>query len=138
MEWFRGEYTVTTERERIQRTIVIDYIVNRSYWGKGRTQEQMNRAIDNSICFSLFRVDAQIGFARVITDYGTMFYLADVFVLEERRNMGLGKWLVECVLDYPPIRNLKGMLNTKDAHSLYEKYGFKILDDPHSTMIRRP
>ncbi|HON28916.1 MAG: GNAT family N-acetyltransferase [Mesotoga sp.] len=138
MEWFREEYSVSDKTEKVQRKVVNDYIINRSYWGKGRTCEQMNRAMNNSICFSLFKREEQIGFARVITDYALIFYLADVFVLEEHRRKGLGRWLIECVLDYPPIKNIKGMLNTKDAHSLYEKYGFKILDDPRSTMIRRP
>ncbi|HPD36706.1 MAG TPA: GNAT family N-acetyltransferase [Mesotoga infera] len=136
MEWFREEYSVSDKTEKVQRKVVNDYIINRSYWGKGRTCEQMNRAMNNSICFSLFKREEQIGFARVITDYALIFYLADVFVLEEHRGKGLGKWLIECVIDHPSIKGLLGLLNTRDAHTLYERFSFAVLSNPRSAMIR--
>ena len=135
MEWFREEYSVSDKTEKVQRKVMNDYIINRS-WGKGRTCEQMNRAMNNSICFSLFKREEQIGFARVITDYALIFYLADVFVLEEHRGKGLGKWLIECVIDHPSIKGLLGLLNTRDAHTLYERFSFAVLSNPRSAMIR--
>jgi len=73
----------------------------------------------------------------VISDFATMYYFADVFVLEEFRGNGLEKWLVECVLAHEILRGLRGLLNTKDAHSLYEKFGFSV-SEPQSTMITLP
>jgi GNAT superfamily N-acetyltransferase len=75
--------------------------------------------------------DRQIGFARVISDYATIAYLGDVFVLAEYRGRGLGKWLVECVLSHPQLQGLRRwILATRDAHGLYEKYGFTALKSP--------
>jgi GNAT superfamily N-acetyltransferase len=76
-----------------------------------------------------------IGFARVITDYAVLYYLCDVFVLENHRGKGLGKWLIETVINSPYLKNLKGFLNTKDAHSLYNKFGFK--DAGNSAMAKK-
>lgn len=81
---------------------------------------------------------SQIGFARVVTDYIRFAYLADVFVLEEHRGHGLGRWLVECVLDHPDLRDVrKWMLATRDAHSLYERLGFAEVGEPEWLMERR-
>ncbi|MBN2252860.1 MAG: GNAT family N-acetyltransferase [Kosmotogaceae bacterium] len=137
MEIWKGDYLVTDNKEMVRRDLVKRYILYDSYWGKDRTEDQVDRSIDCSLCFSLLRNLEQIGFARVISDFATMYYLADVFVFEEFRGRGLGKWLVECVLAHEKLRGLRGMLNTKDAHSLYEKFGFSIAE-PQSTMIRLP
>ncbi|WP_220665739.1 GNAT family N-acetyltransferase [Mesotoga sp. BH458_6_3_2_1] len=137
MEIRNGDYTVTDNKEMVSRDLVKRYILDSSYWGKNRTEEQIDRSIDSSLCFSLLMNIEQIGFARVISDFATIYYLADVFVLEEFRGNGLGKWLVECVLAHEKLRGLRGMLNTKDAHSLYERFGFNVAE-PQSTMIRLP
>jgi len=137
MEIRKGNYVVTDNKEMVRRDLVKSFILDNSYWGKNRTEQQIDRSIDNSLCFSLFLNIEQIGFARVISDFATMYYLADLFVLEEFRGNGLGKWLVECVLTHEKLRGLRGMLNTKDAHSLYEKFGFSVAE-PQRTMIRLP
>ena len=137
MEIRKGNYVVTDNKEMVRRDLVKRFILDNSYWGKNRTEQQIDRSIDNSLCFSLFLNIEQIGFARVISDFATMYYLADLFVLEEFRGNGLGKWLVECVLTHEKLRGLRGMLNTKDAHSLYEKFGFSVAE-PQRTMIRLP
>ena len=81
--------------------------------------------MENSLTFGLFAGEVQVGFARVVTDYATFAYLADVFVLEDHRGRGLGKWLIEVVLSHPDLRRLRRwMLATGDAHELYRKYGF--------------
>lgn len=98
----------------------------------------VERSVENSLCFGLYRGDGQAGFARVTSDRATFAYLADVFVLEEHRGRGLGKWLVEAVLSHPELRGLRRwMLATADAHGLYQGYGFRGLGRPEIFMERK-
>ena len=86
--------------------------------------------MENSLTFSLFRDDEQVGFARVVTDYATFADLADVFVLEPCRGQGLGKWMMEAVFSHPELQGLRRwILATRDAHELYRKYGFAEPED---------
>ncbi|MFN7629184.1 MAG: GNAT family N-acetyltransferase [Pirellula sp.] len=100
----------------------------------------LTRAIDGSICFGLFFRDAQVGFARVITDRATFAYLCDVYVLPEYRGRGLARWLMEVVVAHPDLQGLRRfVLVTRDAHGLYEKFGFKPLARPEGYMeLHRP
>ena len=94
----------------------------------------MARAIEYSLCFALFRNEVQIGFDRVITEYATIAYLGDVFVLEAHRGQGLSRWLMECVT-HPDLKGLQRcMLLASDAHGLYEKSGFTALSAPSKRM----
>ncbi len=137
-EWQRGEYVISTDRQRIDLNMVHDFLANVSYWAQGRPLEVMRRAIENSIVFGIYDGDRQVGFARVVTDYATFAWLCDVFVLENARGQGLGKWLIECVVAHPELQNLRlWLLGTKDAHGLYEKYGFRVVEEPGRWMTRR-
>ena len=102
-EWRRGDYVITTERARLDVAVIHGYLA-RSYWSKGVSREIVERSIAGSLCFGLFHHDQQVGFARVITDYATLGYLADVFVLEEHRGSGLGVWLIDVVMHHPRLR----------------------------------
>lgn len=96
----------------------------------GRSIEKVQRSIDNSLAFGLYRDEKQIGFARVVTDYATFVWLADVFVLDEFRGRGLAKWLVEVIVSHPQLQGFRRwVLATKDAHELYRRYGFAPLED---------
>lgn len=95
----------------------------------------MQRAIEGAICFGLSAAGKQVGFARVITDRATYAYLADVFILEAHRGRGLSKWMMECILAHPELQGLRRWsLVTRDAHQLYEKFGFTPLRDPRRYM----
>jgi len=108
-----------------------------SYWAAGISAETVARSIENSLCFALLHEDEQIGFARVITDYATIAYVGDVFVLDEYRDRGLGKWLVECVTSHPDLQGLRRwVLATRDAHELYRRFGFTPLKRPQVFMER--
>ena len=108
-----------------------DFLANRSYWATGRPLEVARRSLENSLCFGLHEQGRQVGFARVVTDRATFAWLCDVFVLEAYRGQGLSKWLLECVMNYPALQGLRRvLLGTRDAHSLYERYGFTPLADP--------
>jgi GNAT superfamily N-acetyltransferase len=123
--WQRDEYTISTDRDRLDIRVIHDYISNQSYWGKGRAMEVVERAIANSLNFGLYQNEQLIGFARVVTDYATFAWVADVFVLPEFRGRGLSKWLMEVMLAHPRLQKFRRwVLSTKDAHSLYARFGF--------------
>lgn len=133
-EWKRGRYTISTDRERLDLNVIHDFLTQ-SYWAAGVPMETVRRAIENSLPFGLYDDDRQIGFARVITDYATFAYLADVFVLENARGAGLGKWLVAVIDSHPQLKGLRRwMLATRDAHSLYRTVGFEGLKKPDRWM----
>jgi GNAT superfamily N-acetyltransferase len=134
-EWQRGEYLISTDQGRLEVAVVHEYLSHQSYWATGRTLETVERSIENSLAFGLYKGERQIGFARVITDYATFAWLADVFVLEEFRGAGLGKWLIETIVSYPELQAMRRwVLATKDAHELYRQYGFHELKRPERWM----
>lgn len=134
MELSVGRWTISDDKTRLDIETVCGFL-SRSYWANQSTESQTRKAIDNSICFGVYEGTRQIGFARVVTDGATVFYLCDVFVDEEYRGQGIGKALVEAILQTEPMNGLNGILGTKDAHSLYERYGF--VRDPERFMRRR-
>lgn len=110
--------------------------LSQSYWAKGIPRTTLRKAMMNSFCFGVFdEQEKQVGFARLITDKATFAYLADVFILESHRGMGLSKWLVEIIVKHPELQGLRRMvLATKDAHGLYSQYGFKSIENPEMLM----
>ena len=140
MEWRRDDYLVSDDRARIVRGAVRRFIADESYWAAGIPQGVMDKAIDNSLCFGLYRGDEQLGFARVVTDRATFGYLCDVFVETAHRGAGLGKWLVSCVLSHADLQGLRRLsLMTRDAHELYAPHGFRPMHDPTRYLeIHRP
>ena len=133
-EWKRDGYTISTNRERLDLNVIHGFLTQ-SYWAAGVPVEIVKRSIENSLPFGLYDNDRQIGFARVITDYATFAYLADVFVLEDARGAGLGKWLVAAIISHPELQGLRRwMLATRDAHGLYRTVGFESLKQPDRWM----
>jgi GNAT superfamily N-acetyltransferase len=112
----------------------------KTYWASGRSRETVARSLENSLCFGLYEGERLAGFARVVTDRATFAWLCDVFIGEEYRGRGLGKWLVEEVLSHPDLQGLRRwLLATRDAHSLYARHGFAPLQGPERWMeIFRP
>ena len=109
---------------------LIHSFLNRSYWAEGISKEIIRRSIEGALCFGVFENDKQVGFARMITDKATFAYLADVFIIEEYRGLGLSKWLMEVILSHPDLQGLRRMmLATRDAHELYKKFGFTPLNN---------
>jgi len=130
-EWQNGEFIISTDRSRLQFDAIHKYLSEESYWAKERTREQTETAIKNSLSFGVYKDEKQIGFARVVTDYATFAYLGDVFILEEFRGRGLSKWLMETIINHPELQGFRRwILATKDAHTLYEKFGFAELRFP--------
>lgn len=116
---------IDTDKRRLDLAVIHDFLANRSHWARGIPLAVLQRAVAHSLCFGLYRDVEQIGFARVVSDEATFAYLADVFVIAEERNAGLGQWLVETILAYPPLAGLRRwLLVTRDAQSLYRRCGF--------------
>ena len=140
-----GQYVVSSDTRHVDRDLVWRFLHDESYWAAGVPRDVMDRAIDGSICFSVFegepaRGAPQVAFARVVTDRATFAWLCDVFVLEGHRGRGAGKALLDAVMSYPDMQGLRNvLLATRDAHALYAKYGFVRLAEPERWMaIRRP
>ena len=128
----RGDYTISTDPARLDVDVIHGYL-SRSYWANTRPREIVELSLRPSLNFGLYYLDptqesttaTQVGLARVITDYAVFAYLCDVFILEEHRGHGLGKWLIESVVAAPALKHvMRFMLATRDAHSLYSQFGF--------------
>jgi GNAT superfamily N-acetyltransferase len=135
----RGSCDVSTARERLDIDLIHGYL-SQSYWAAGIPRAVVERALAHSLNFGLYDNGAQIGFARVVTDGATFAYLADVFIVPDRRGEGLGRWLIETVLTHPALSGLRRfLLATRDAHGLYAPLGFMPLARPERFMeIHRP
>ena len=127
----RGDFLVSTDQTLLDLPLIHEFLSNHSYWAAGRPQRVVRRSLANSLCFGLYEGTRQIGLARVVTDRATFAWLCDVFVLAPYRGQGLSKWLLQCVLSHPDLQGLRRfLLATRDAHGLYERYGFAPLEEP--------
>ena len=134
-EWRNGEFSISTDRQRLQIDAIHSFLSEESYWAKMRTKEETITAIKNSLPFGVYKSENQIGFARVVTDYATFAYLGDVFIVEEFRGIGLSKWLMETIIGHPELQGFRRwVLATRDAHALYEKFEFTALKFPERWM----
>lgn len=134
MEWTRDNFSVTCDPARLDRAVITQFLSS-SYWASGIPPDTVTKSVANSLCFGLFVQDRQIGFARVISDYATIAYLGDVFILPEYRGLGLDKWLIDCVVSHQELQGLRRwILATRDAHRLYATFGFTPLKRPEIFM----
>lgn len=133
----KGFYT-STDKSKLDIDMIEDFLSRRSYWAKGRTRAKIIRSIENSMCFGVYdEKHRQVGFARVLSDYAVFAWIMDVFILEEFRGRGLGKLLMGAITDHPDLQGLERWgLGTKDAHGLYEQFGFRKLKTPETKMER--
>jgi 8-oxo-dGTP pyrophosphatase MutT (NUDIX family)/GNAT superfamily N-acetyltransferase len=136
----KGDFLLSFDKERLQMDVIENFIAGHSYWAEGRSREVIERSIKNSVCLGIYHQGTQVAFARLVTDRATFAWLCDVFVDENQRGEGLGKWLVEVVCRFGDAHSLDRMiLATRDAQGLYEKYGgFRPLEDPGRWMCRPP
>jgi GNAT superfamily N-acetyltransferase len=128
--WRRGDYLISTDPSLLHLKLVHRFLSEEAYWSPGVPREVVERSIEHSLNFGLYRGAQQAGFARVVTDYATFAWVADVFVLEDHRARGLGKWLMETVVAHPELQTLRRwLLATVDAHGLYTPLGFRAIAD---------
>ncbi|MGB6152651.1 MAG: GNAT family N-acetyltransferase [Pricia sp.] len=131
----KNEFFISTDRSKLDIDAIHDFLSTKAYWCLNIPKENVEISIKNSLCFGLYENNKQIGFARIITDYSTIAYLGDVYVLEEYRGRGLSKWLMETIMNFPELQGLRRwILLTGDAHELYRKYGWTDLADSSKWM----
>jgi len=139
IEWSRDHFLVSTDPAFLDLKTAHGFIAS-SYWAKNIPFEVFEKSVRNSLAFGVYRkpdetngTRIQIGFARVISDFATFAYLGDVFIDEKERKQGLSKWLMECIFAHPELQGLRRIcLGTQDAHSLYERFGFKNPENPRN------
>ena len=136
IEFHRDQFTISTDPSRLDMNAVYDFL-SRSYWAQTRPRERTDLAFANSLVFGLYEGSRMIGMARVVTDFSIVAYLCDVFILEEFRGQGLGKWLMQNVLEHPDLKHIRRwLLATDDAHGLYQQFGFEQLPEVEKWMQR--
>lgn len=134
VDYKKDDFYITTDSSKIDIDAVCSLLA-KSYWANTRERYTVIKSLENSLCFSLFHKERQIGLVRVITDGATYAYLCDVIIDEEYRNKGLGSWFFECVMRHPDLQDLRRWsLVTKDAHEFYKKFGFSDLSNPEKYM----
>ena len=134
LETQKDGYTISTDPARLDID-AIAVMLTRAYWAQGRTRDMIARYVQHSLVFGIYHENKQIGLARIVSDYTTFAWLCDVFIHEDHRGKGLGKWLMETVHSHPDLQGLRRwMLATRDAHSLYEQFGWTSLDHPERWM----
>ncbi len=133
-------FDFSTDKSRLDFEAIYDFLAHRSYWAQNIPRDIVERSIENALTFGVYEGKKQVGFARVITDYATFAYLADVFVIEDYRGRGLSKKLVAFITGLPEFQGLRRWhLITRDAQGLYEQFGFKQVAKPEQHMeISRP
>lgn len=122
-----NEFTISDDKSMLDLETIRGFL-SRSYWANNRTRDRIEKSIQNSLCFGVYHGGTQIGFARVVTDDATMYWLADVFIDERYRSQGVGKILIETIVKSERLKDLMEILGTKEAHTLYEKFDF-VRDD---------
>jgi predicted GNAT family N-acyltransferase len=118
-----GDYIISKDKQLLQLDKIQDMLA-KTYWAQNRSKDTVIQSIENSLCYGVYLQNVQVGFARVITDYATTYYICDVMVDESCRGQGLGKKLIEAIVHDEQLSALFGILATRDAHGLYEQYGF--------------
>jgi len=137
MESSFGEYKISTDKELIPLERLTELLHN-TYWAHHRNLETIATSLENSICFGVYHQEKMVGFARVVTDYATMYWLCDVVIDPEYRGRDLGKKLIQTITEMDDLKEMFGILATRDAHGLYEKYGFQKVPDKFMRRNAKP
>ena len=132
---YKDDHCISTNRAKLDVNAIHNFLSTQSYWCQNIPIQTVIKSIDNSLNFGLYYKDKQIGYARIISDFSTMAYLADVYVLPEHRGKGLSKWMMQVIMSHPELHGLRRwMLLTADAHGLYKQFGWKEIANPDRYM----
>jgi N-acetylglutamate synthase-like GNAT family acetyltransferase len=127
---FNG-FTISTDKSKLDIEAIHEFLSTKAYWCLNIPKATVETALQNSLCFGVYEGQKQIGLARVITDFSTIAYLGDVYILEEYRGNGLSKWLMATIMQHPNLQGLRRwILLTSDAHGLYRQFGWTDIADP--------
>ena len=132
---FKEDFYISTDKRELDIDAIHEFLSTKAYWCLNIPKEKVQTAIDNSLCFGVYQDKKQIGFARIITDFSTIAYLGDVYIVEEKRGKGISKWLIDTIMNYPELQGLRRwILLTGDAHGLYRQFGWTDIADPTKWM----
>ena len=135
MQWHCDGYTIDTDRDRLDQARIAAWL-RKSYWASTRPPAAVRRSWQEAgVVFGLYHGQEMVGCARVVTDFVSIAYLADVYLMPEHRGRGLGRWLVQSIVAHPELATVGWLLHTRDAHGLYRQAGFA---DPSSRLMERP
>jgi len=135
MSIYKDGFCISTDKEKLDIETIHEFLSTKAYWCINIPKEKVQTAIQNSLCFGVYQDKKQIGFARIISDFSTIAYLGDVFILEEYRGKGLSKWLMDYIMNYPDLQGLRRwILLTGDAHELYRQFGWTDIENPSRWM----
>lgn len=135
MEAVHTAYSISTDKGQLDIKMIHGFLSAQAYWSLNIPYETVARAITHSLCFGVYHNGLQVGFARIISDYTTVAYLGDVFILPEHRGKGLSKMLVQHIMQHPDLQGLRRwILLTQDAHELYRKFGWNNIAAPDRWM----
>lgn len=133
IDYHFSDYHLSSDKKKMQWHVIHQWLANHSYWAQNIPFERVKSAGEHSFAVGIFHSESQIGYARIVTDYTSFGYIADVFIIEEHRRRGLSKILLECIMNLDWVKELRRlMLYTDDAHGLYRKFGFKTLNAPEN------
>ena len=128
-------FMISTDQSLLDFEMIYKYLSEGSYWAQGIPAETLKRAMENSLCFGVYKQNAQVGLARVVSDKATFAYICDVFILPGHRGIGLSKWLIQTIVGHPGLQGLRRWsLATADAHGLYSQFGFTPISRPERWM----
>lgn len=127
--------SITTDPATIDRETLYEWLAE-AYWSNNRSRETIDRSLENSDCYVALEDGRMVGFARVVTDRATFAWLCDVYVGPEHRGKGISKALMDRIIENPDYATVRWMLGTRDAHGLYEKYGFTTSTETDRWMTR--
>jgi len=131
----KNGYLISTDKSLLDIDAVHEFLSQSSYWAENIAKSVVQKSIDHSLCFAVYHHNKLVGFARVISDFATFAYLADVFIVQGHRGKGLSKWLMQTIVEHPHLQGLRRFtLATRDAHGLYAQFGFTLFDKPERWM----
>jgi GNAT superfamily N-acetyltransferase len=131
----KDDYLITTDRTKMDIRFIHHFLSTETYWSKGIPLDVVQRAIEHSLNFGIFHRNSQVGYARIVSDFATMCYLGDVFIIPDHRGKGLSKWLIEQIRAHPDLKGLRRwILLTRDAHELYKQFGWRTIAHPDRWM----
>ncbi|MCA6364940.1 MAG: GNAT family N-acetyltransferase [Bacteroidetes bacterium] len=134
MQTEKNGYVLSDDQSKLNHDF-IHFELSRSYWSEEIPRSITEKAAAHSLCFGIYHNNSQVAYARVVSDFATFGYLCDVIVAEAHRGAGLGKWMMECIMSHPELQGLRRfMLATRDAHSLYARFGFHTPENPDKLM----
>ena len=132
---FKNDYCISTDKAKLDIDSIHNFLSTQAYWCLNIPKDTVENAIEHSLCFGVYEKQQQIGFARIISDFSTIAYLGDVYIVRDYRGRGLSKWLMETIMAYPDLQGLRRwILLTGDAHQLYRQFGWTEIADPGKWM----